>query len=54
MLISCSMLGAHLSFDGKYVTEVNQEQPAFDQQVNIFSLIVNHISQSKYVVYVTA
>ncbi|PSU85476.1 sugar transporter [Photobacterium kishitanii] len=47
MLAGCSMPGSHLSLDGKHVTEVNQEQPTLDQQVNVFPLTVNNISQFK-------
>ncbi|OBU24023.1 polysaccharide export protein [Photobacterium kishitanii] len=47
MLAGCSMPGSHLSLDGKHVTETNQEQPTLDQQVNVFPLTVNNISQFK-------
>lgn len=47
MLAGCSMPGSHLSLDGKHVTEVNPQQPTLDQQVNVFPLTVNNISQFK-------
>lgn len=47
MLAGCSMPGSHLSLDGKHVTEVNPLQPTLDQQVNVFPLTVNNISQFK-------
>ena len=49
MLAGCSMPGSHLSLDGKHVTEVNPQQPTLDQQVNVFPLTVNNISQFKVV-----
>ena len=47
MLAGCSMPGSHLSLDGKHVAEVNSEQPTLDQQVNVFPLTANNISQFK-------